>query len=74
MGCSSPFPLFVILNLFQDPFLHPHGAIGFGSHRAGRWRGSACSVEAEWVLKQVQDDEEGSGVAYSMPFHSGEAY
>ena len=55
--CAPPF-LLVILNLFQNPFLTTHEAIGFVAHRAARWCESAYSVEtAEWVLKQGQDDE-----------------
>jgi len=59
-------PIPVILNLFQDPFSPTPGAPcgmpagGFGSHH------ESTGHAARWVLKQVQDDEEGmSGMACS---------
>jgi hypothetical protein len=51
--------LFVILNLFQDPFLLTPGfpiknvTVPLIFHAKGR------TLEARWVLKQVQDDDVG---------------
>jgi hypothetical protein len=55
----------VILNLFQDPFRHTNQSM------VSQARPSACGYPAgtmlwaQWVLKQVQDDDEGEiGLCY----------
>jgi hypothetical protein len=57
--CSSLLPsLFVILNLFQDPFLRQHEPSVLdlaGPQGDARPAGSAGAARS--VLKQVQDDE-----------------
>jgi hypothetical protein len=66
---SATIPNTVILNLFHDPLDGTRGGMLVGAERAARDRAQRSrdqSMVAQWVLKQVQDDEvkkneEGSG-------------
>ncbi len=55
----------VILNLFQDPFFRTRRSMDHGAVQAARdgaHRRRAPGVVAQWILKQVQDDDNGYGI------------
>ena len=82
---ERPSLFFVILNLFQDPSLHNHGAHDSGASltpmAADHARSENSVWSAQWVLKQVQHDEqELTGVGhhtatpYSQPVMKDEDF
>ena len=51
----------VILNLFQDPSGLGHEAVFNAPGAAAARLRTALRLAAAWILKQVQDDENGNG-------------
>jgi hypothetical protein len=50
----------VILNLFQDPSRIPTRRFQLEANRADCFAPAHSGQAAEWILKQVQDDEKSS--------------
>jgi len=61
IGSTSNLSLSVILNLFQDPFCLKHIACRREADRAICANPAAAGQTEQWVLKQVQDDENLQG-------------
>jgi hypothetical protein len=58
---SPTLARFVILNLFQDPSRRKLSSMTMAANREDFSRKPDTGSAEEWVLKQVQDDEEGKG-------------
>ncbi|MEP7222140.1 MAG: hypothetical protein ABI673_05670 [Novosphingobium sp.] len=57
IGAENHLANAVILNLFQDPFLSLTGPRKTNACRAVGFKPAQAGQAAQWVLKQVQDDE-----------------